>query len=88
MEDFAQLNDALLSAEAEEDEQKEPKRNTKDSLISKIVKLHEEQEVPLMFKKMFVVAFPVLSTFRSSILSCVVVGCIPSDVKNAWRPSE
>ena len=49
MEDFTQLNDALLSAEAEDDEQKEPKRNTKDSLISKIVKLHEEQEVPLMY---------------------------------------
>ena len=49
MEDFAQLNDALLKAEAAEDEQKEPKRNTKDSLISKIVKLHEEQDVPLMY---------------------------------------
>ncbi len=48
MDDFSQLNDALLVAEGDEDE-KQPKRNTKDSLISKIVRLHEEQHVPLEY---------------------------------------
>ena len=38
------LNDALLAAP---EEQQEPRRGTKDALISKIVRLHEEQNVPL-----------------------------------------
>ena len=38
------LNDALLHAEPE---QLEPRRGTKDALIHKILRLHEEQGVPL-----------------------------------------
>lgn len=40
---FNQLNDALLAQESEE----EPRRGTKDDVIAKIIKLHEEQGVEL-----------------------------------------
>lgn len=44
---IAALNDQLLAPEADPDAG--PKRGSKDDLISKILKLHEEQDVPLEY---------------------------------------
>ena len=44
---LAALNDQLLAPEP--DANAGPKRGSKDDLIAKIIKLHEEQDVPLEF---------------------------------------